>query len=167
MKKLLALLVLVSILSSAKASNDSSYLQKAEATAIAEHKFILLNFSGSDWCVPCIKMKKTIFEADSFKHYAAEKLVWMNADFPRVKKNLSKAQAKENEKLAEKYNGKGAFPYTVLLDGKGNVIKSWDGFVNASPEEFIKQIAIAINDRRKADNTDAAQTSVKADGKSL
>jgi thioredoxin-related protein len=137
----------------AEAATDSSFLQKAEAAAATQHKYILLNFSGSDWCIPCMKMKKAVFSTDTFHHYAAENLLWMNADFPRNKKNISKQQSKQNEELADQYNKKGSFPYTILLDEKGNIIKSWDGFPNLTAEEFIKQIDAAVNDNRKGNKT--------------
>ena len=43
---------------------------KAKQTAAIEHKFILLNFSGSDWCGPCIRMHKEILESDLFATFA-------------------------------------------------------------------------------------------------
>jgi len=62
-------------------------LESAKHKAQDEHKFILLNFSGSDWCGPCIRMHQEIFENDDFKKYADNNLVLLNADFPRLKKN--------------------------------------------------------------------------------
>src|SRR5689334_10921831 len=93
----------------------------AKETASKENKYILLNFSGSDWCGPCIKMKKEVFGNEAFLSLAEKKLVLVRADFPRSKKNqLSKEQTNHNEALAEKYNPSGKFPLTVLLypDGK-------------------------------------------------
>jgi hypothetical protein len=53
-------------------------------------------------------------------------------DFPRQKKNqLSKEQVKLNEALAERYNKDGKFPFTVLVNEKGVVLKTWDGFTTA------------------------------------
>jgi len=113
----------------------------AKKQAVLDNKLILLNFSGSDWCAPCIKMKKEVFENEAFLSIAAERLVLVRADFPRTKKNqLSKEQLKQNEALAEKYNPSGKFPYTVLLDAKGTVIKEWDGYAFATQEKFISQL---------------------------
>lgn len=118
-----------------------SNFDEAKAIATRENKLILLNFSGSDWCGPCIRMKKEVFETDAFQSVAAERLVLLQADFPRSKKNkLSSEVVKHNEKLAEKYNPLGKFPYTLLLDSNGNVIKEWDGYVPGSQSKFIKQL---------------------------
>jgi thioredoxin-related protein len=114
---------------------------EAKTIATRENKFILLNFSGSDWCGPCIIMKKEAFESEAFLSVASKKLVLLRADFPRSKKNKLPAElVKSNEKLAEKYNPLGTFPYTLLLDADGNVIKEWDGYAPSSQDRFIKEL---------------------------
>ena len=122
---------------------------KAKESAQQEHKFMLLNFSGSDWCIPCIKLHKEVFESPVFTSFSDSSLVLVNADFPRLKKNsLSKDQEKKNEVLADKYDKDGHFPFTVLLDEKGNVIKKWDGNPNLTPEQFIIQVKESMNARK-------------------
>ena len=120
-------------------------LEQAEQTAQKEHKLILLNFSGSDWCGPCIRMHKEIFDSEEFLKFTNNHLVMVNADFPRMKKNqLSKDQQKSNDLLAEKYNSEGNFPCTLLLDSHGKVLYAWKGFYNKGAESFtyeVKQIA--------------------------
>jgi len=87
-------------------------------------------------------MKKEIFGSDVFNTYAAEHLLLVNADFPRLSKNqLSREQAKENEVLADKYNKDGKFPFTVLLDANGKVLKTWNGLPDESPERFVEEIS--------------------------
>lgn len=116
-------------------------LSEAQLIAQKEHKFILLNFSGSDWCGPCIRMKKEIFESEVFKQMADTELVLVNADFPRDRKNqLTEEQQKINEATADKYNSKGIFPLTVLLNDNGLVIGTWEGLPNESADIFIKDI---------------------------
>ncbi|MGN6249024.1 MAG: thioredoxin family protein [Ginsengibacter sp.] len=116
-------------------------LDKAEQVAKNEHKLILLNFSGSDWCIPCMKLRSDIFESDAFMDYAKKNLVLVNADFPRKKKDqLSKEQQKENDALAAKYNPDGRFPFTVLLDSNGNKLKVWDGYYSQGPDNFVDEI---------------------------
>jgi len=112
----------------------------AKTVAVREHKLILINFSGSDWCGPCIRLRKEILESAAFESYAAAHLVLVRADFPRQKKNqLSKEQVKLNEALADKYNREGKFPYTLLVDEQGKVLRDWDGFPNETAAAFIAQ----------------------------
>ena len=108
--------------------------EKAKEEAQSQHKFILLNFSGSDWCGPCIRMHNEIFESDVFLKYANDRLVLLNADFPRLKKHaLSKEQQKKNDLLADTYNKEGVFPLTLLLTADGKALKKWEGLPAVSP----------------------------------
>ena len=119
---------------------------QAKQKAKEEHKYILLTFSGSDWCIPCIKLHKEIFDSKAFTDFADEHLELVNADFPRLKKNqLSKEQQKKNESLADRYNPQGSFPLTLLLTEEGKVVKSWEGYPNVSPEEFTGKLKTLVN----------------------
>lgn len=139
---MLIILPVLIVLSSATWRTDFA---QAKQDAAKQNKNILLKFSGSDWCIPCIKMEKKLFDQDTFQHYATDHLLMVNADFPRQKKNkLSDELIKANEALAEQYNKEGHFPYTVLLDANGKVLKVWDGYKDMTPEEFINDIKNAI-----------------------
>lgn len=121
---------------------------KAQAQAVKENKPILINFSGSDWCGPCIRMEKEFFGSHAFANYAANHLLLVNADFPRLKKNqLSKEQMLKNESLAEKYNPEGQFPLTVLVNANGEVLKKWEGLPGETSDEFVDDLKSAFNAR--------------------
>ncbi|MFC4688461.1 thioredoxin family protein [Epilithonimonas pallida] len=119
-----------------------SRLENAKKQASEKNELILLNFSGSDWCIPCIKLHKNIIESDEFKKLETESVVvFINADFPRNKKNqLSPELKKENATLADQYNQKGLFPYTVLLNSEGKILKSWEGLPSENALAFSKEI---------------------------
>ena len=136
------LLILLSLLvSNITYSQWSNNLDTAKQRAVIEHKNILLNFSGSDWCGPCIRMHKELFGDSAFKRFADTALVLLNADFPRLKKNqLDKAKQTANNKLADLYNSKGIFPYTVLFSAEGKVLKAWEGLPKETPQEFAGEI---------------------------
>lgn len=130
MKLLNIFFLLTFSLSTAEWTTDFS---KAKTEATEKSKYILLNFSGSDWCGPCMKLKKEVLDSEEFLKFAEDKLVLVRADFPRNKKNrLSPEQTKQNEALAEKYNNEGKFPLTVLIDATGKVVKTWDGYSPSS-----------------------------------
>jgi len=142
MKVVLVLLLMIGSVSNEWLNNFDAAKEKARQ----ENKHILLNFSGSDWCAPCIKMKKEVFESDNFISKSETQLVLVRADFPRAKKNqLSPEQIKHNEALAEKYNPDGKFPFTLLLDANGSVVKEWDGYVFGSQDKFIAELDNAIS----------------------
>jgi thioredoxin-related protein len=119
---------------------------QAKQQAREKNQFILLNFSGSDWCAPCIQMKREIFDTQEFVDFASQNLVLVGADFPRHKKNqLDARQKAHNEKLAERFNPQGNFPLTLLLDANGKVIDQWDGYPHMSVESFIKDIRSSVH----------------------
>lgn len=113
----------------------------AKTEAASNNKLVLISFSGSDWCGPCIRTRKEIFNTETFQNFAKEKLVLVQADFPRAKKNqLSKEQVKKNEALADKYNKEGVFPLTLLVNSAGKVLIQWEGFPNETPAQFVNEI---------------------------
>jgi thioredoxin-related protein len=116
-------------------------LSQAQKEASVQKKLILLNFSGSDWCGPCIKLKHDVFESEAFGKFAQDKLVLVRADFPRLKKNqLPADQQARNDQMAERYNPNGKFPVTVLINSQGKVLKEWDGY-QPSVQKFIAEVA--------------------------
>ncbi len=142
-------LLFISLFLCLSANGWENDFDSARQKAHDQHKNILISFSGSDWCIPCIRLEKEIFETAEFKAYADSKLVLVNADFPRLKKNkLSKEQEKRNELLADKYNPSGAFPLTLLVDENGKVLKTWEGFPEANGAQFVSQIKLALHDNK-------------------
>lgn len=125
-------------------------LENAKKQASENNELILLNFSGSDWCIPCIKLHKNIIETDEFKKLEAENVVvYINADFPRNKKNQLPADLKkENNSLADQYNQNGLFPYTLLLNSEGKILKSWEGLPSENALAFSNEIR-EIKDNQK------------------
>lgn len=124
--------------------NVDDALKQAEQT----HKLVLINFSGSDWCGPCIRLRKEILETETFENYATDHLVLVRADFPRDKKHqLPKTQVQLNEAMAERYNPEGKFPYTVPVDEKGKVVKAWDGLPNENSTEFVQDLIHAQSNK--------------------
>src|SRR6476620_729050 len=123
-------IIITSLLSLiAYASVQAQNFQEVLSTAKDSGKNVLIIFSGSDWCIPCIKMEKQVFEKQEFKEFSAAHLAIVHADFPRLKKNqLPRDRQLMNESLAQKYNPKGSFPLTVLTDADGKVLKEWAGY---------------------------------------
>jgi thioredoxin-related protein len=124
-------------------------LYDAEKIARENNKYVLLNFSGSDWCGPCIRMRKEIFDSEVFKNMADAELVLVNADFPRKKKNQPTAdQQNINDEMADKYNRQGIFPYTLLLNSEGKVVKTWEGLPDETAETFTVDVKNGIYSNR-------------------
>ena len=139
-KEIIILLVVLLNLSTIYAQEWQTDFEKAKNTASTEDKPIILVFQGSDWCAPCIKLDRQVWSTDTFKEYASEHYVMLQADFPRKRENsLSETQTKANAKLAETYNKNGIFPFVVVLDAKGNVLGK-TGYKKTTPEQYIKEL---------------------------
>jgi protein disulfide-isomerase len=107
----------------------------AKSAATQQNKYILLDFTGSDWCPYCIKMDKEVFAKPAFSTFAGQKLVLVKLDFPR-RVNQSAAEKSQNQDLAKKYGIEG-FPTYVLLDPSGKEVRRQVGYLDGGPEAFI------------------------------
>lgn len=120
--------------------NWKTNFEEAKKEAAEQNKNILLVFSGSDWCAPCIKLDNVVWKSEAFKLEAEKYWVIYKADFPKKKANqLSAEQTESNKKLAEKYNRNGSFPLVILLDKTAKVI-GMSGFKNISATDYIQLI---------------------------
>jgi thioredoxin-related protein len=113
-------------------------LAKAQAQAKAEHKTVLLDFTGSDWCGWCIKFKKEALDTPEFQAYAAKNLVLVEVDFPH-KKEQSVGLKKANHALEEQFKVDG-FPTFVVLDAAGKEIGRQSGYDKGGAAAFIAKL---------------------------
>ncbi|NQX82622.1 MAG: thioredoxin family protein [Flavobacteriaceae bacterium] len=99
---------------------------------------IIMVFQGSDWCAPCMKLEKEIWNSELFKNHSKDNWTLLKLDFPRKRKNkLTKDVQAKNNALAEKYNQKGFFPLVVVLDYNQKVLGT-TGYSKVSPSEYIE-----------------------------
>jgi len=59
------------------------YVEDAYRISKETGKPILANFTGSDWCGWCIRLKNEVFKTDAFIKWAKENVVLLELDFPR------------------------------------------------------------------------------------
>ena len=145
----ISLLVFIYLLSSFKTTGEGlkwmTNYEEAKSIAVQENKTILMSFSGSDWCVNCMKLEKILFESLEFQKFASDHLILLKLDFPSKKKNkLPETQQKHNDDLAEKYNKKGQFPTVILLDGESNVLGKLEHPLN-SAQGYISSLKKLMN----------------------
>jgi protein disulfide-isomerase len=110
-------------------------LPAAQAEARAEHKFILVDFTGSDWCPACMEFEKKVLDSPEFQSYTAKNLVVLELDFPD-KKPQTDALKKANAALKDKYNVEG-YPTLLVLDQNGKEIGRQLGYDAKGPAAFI------------------------------
>ena len=136
MKHLLFILLITSNMVSAQDWHTD--FDEAKTLTVKEDKTLILVFQGSDWCAPCIKLDREIWSTETFKTYAKDHFVMVQADFPRKKANaLSETQTASNAQLAETYNKRGVFPYVVVMNEKGSVLGE-TSYKKTTPEKYIE-----------------------------
>ena len=120
-------------------------IDEAKQAATERGVPILMVFSGSDWCRPCIQMKQEVWDNPAFVEYAQESLALLRLDFPARKKNqLSPEQTAHNEALAEQYNPKGEFPAAVLIDPEGKEIAHFGYNSTLSAQDYVEYLKAQI-----------------------
>lgn len=136
--RLLGLLVALGLFASAACGSEwQTDYEQALATAKAEHKCVLLDFTGSDWCGPCIQMNKVVFSKPAFLNYAKKSLILVEVDYPQRKK-LPEKVTKQNEKLMHQYGiDNSGFPTVILLNPDGKVLGQLDGYGGERPADII------------------------------
>lgn len=112
--------------------------ETAKAQARAQNKTLLIDFTGSDWCPPCIALEKTVFSKPEFAAYATQHLVLLEVDFPRRKK-LSAEQQAANENVAGQFGIEG-FPTVVLLNASGKPLGAVGYYQDTTLKSFLGEI---------------------------
>ncbi len=112
-------------------------------TAKAQNRAVLINFTGSDWCGWCIRLKKEVFDTAEFGQFAGSRLVLVEADFPQNKR-LSSAQQRANQELQQKFRVTG-YPSLFLVDGNGKILQKL-GYMPGGPKAFIGEMTKVIGE---------------------
>ena len=144
MKQISSLFLLLIILftgcNSGQASDNLDWktnLEQAVTQAKKENKAVLVNFTGSDWCIWCKRLTSEVFDKNEFKAYADKNLVLVKLDFPR---DLPQTQETKlyNNSLAQKYGIQG-FPTILIMNSKGELVAK-TGYQPGGPANYIKHI---------------------------
>jgi thiol:disulfide interchange protein len=117
----------------------STDLDKALEKAKAEKKSVLVEFTGSDWCPPCIAMRKNVFSKKEFVDAASKKFILVELDFPKG----DPAMKEKNDPLAEKYKIEG-FPTVILLTPEGQEFNRFFASEFPKTEDFLKHLNEAL-----------------------
>ncbi len=128
--------------SSAFASTPAGWttdLDKAFEKAKVEKKSVLVEFTGSDWCPPCIAMRKNVFSKKEFVDVASQKYILVELDFPKG----DKAIAEKNEPMAKKYKIEG-FPTVILFNPDQKEFSRFYASEYPKTEDFLKHIDEAL-----------------------
>ncbi|HAK47205.1 MAG TPA: hypothetical protein DCO79_14965 [Spirochaeta sp.] len=116
-------------------------IREAYKLAQAGDKQILLNFTGSDWCVWCTRLREEVFDTPEFQAFVDENLVMLYLDFPNSI-DLPPEQIKHNQIIAQLLGIKG-YPSIWLLDSDFSPLLA-TGYRKGGPGGYISHLQ---NDR--------------------
>ena len=100
-------------------------------------KPVLINFTGSDWCPWCFRLRDEVFSQDAFINFAKENLILLMIDFP-MRKELPPEQVKANQALQEKYGIEG-YPTVVIVNAEGKEIAR-TGYKEGGAESYVAHL---------------------------
>lgn len=117
---------------------------EAISQAKSQNMPVLLFFHGSDWCPPCVKMQNEVFGSPAFIDFAADKVLFLDVDFP-YKNKLSDERLKHNKELKKRYGlpeeFSQGFPQVLVIDPNGKVLYQEKGYNGEGPKKLMKKIA--------------------------
>jgi protein disulfide-isomerase len=156
MKRLsIAVLLLFLTLPSLQAATWLTDYNAALQAAAAQNRPVLIDFTGSDWCGWCIKLRKEVFDKPEFAQFADSKLILLEVDFPNNKPQ-SAALQRANQALQQKYGVRG-YPTLFLVDAKGNVMQQL-GYMEGGPKVFLAELNKGLNQKGSPPAADNAPT---------
>jgi len=116
-------------------------------TAREEGRAVLLDFTGSDWCVWCHRLEDEVFTKQAFLDFARERLVLVRLDFPRKTKLPDELQA-QNDALNDRFDVSG-YPTVILLNGSGEEIGRL-GYMQGGAKTFVRALKKFASDASEA-----------------
>lgn len=125
-------------------------IDAALARAAEEDKAVLIDFTGSDWCTWCIKLRKDVLDRPAFTEYAQDKFVLLEIDVPQNPARVGgMAKAEENRLLCEKFNV-GGFPTLMVMSAEGIPLTRLAGYRQMPKLKPGLDAALKLNDALRA-----------------
>ena len=100
-------------------ANNSGWLINYEDVynqSVEQNKPIMANFTGSDWCGWCKKLKKAVFDTETFKKWAEQNVILFELDYPRrtpQDSNIKQQNANLQRTFGQLVRG---FPTVLIFD---------------------------------------------------
>lgn len=105
------------------ATAQHSRFTDAQAIALRDNKPILLLLSGEDWCAPCVKLKKKVWNEPDFQEYISKEFVRLELFLPKQGSYGPEWTVfKEYDELKKKYEAP-FLPTILVLAPNGELIQ--------------------------------------------
>ncbi len=160
MTRILCAATLAAVVSPAFSAEWMVDLEAAKAKAKAEGKMVLVDFTGSDWCTWCIRLRQDVLDKPEFEAYAKDKFVFAEVDLPQNKARLSQQQLEKNQDVAAQYKIDG-FPTVMVMTPEGRMLGGFVGGLT-SVEKAIAPLDEAIANKPLLEAADKLEGMEKA-----
>ncbi len=105
------------------------------AAAAAAKRPILADFTGSDYCAGCIKLRREVFATAEFGSWAARSVILLKIDFP-LDKPQSPELKRQNQALQETYQVEG-YPTVLFLAADGRKLGAIEDYRGGGPGPWL------------------------------
>lgn len=130
----------------AEAAGWETDFAQASKTAKKSGKYMLVDFSGSDWCGWCQKLEAEVFSKPEFKSYAKKNLVGVLVDFPQSKYQ-SEEQKARNKQLSAQYAVEG-YPTVLILSPSGKLVAT-TGYQEGGAISYVNYLKQIISEHKR------------------
>ena len=113
--------------------------EAAKKQAAQQKKDLLIDFTGSDWCPPCIALHKNVFSKAEFTRQMSQHYVFISLDFPRNKSKQTAKTIEQNAQLNKRYKIRG-FPTVILADASGKAYDTQVGYPGNGLDSYMQRI---------------------------
>ena len=147
------LLTFGALASSAWALPQATSVESAMPLAKEQGRDIMLEFTGKEWCPPCIHLRTKIMETAEFEQAVGDKYVLVEVIFPRLPSAVAaipEEQRNANEKLLTHHRIETGLPTVLLLDAEGYPYAQVAG-VRRTTADYLKALDEAASVRTKRD----------------
>ena len=125
----------------------------AKPVAKEQGRDIMLEFTGKEWCPPCIHLRTKIMETAEFEKAVGDKYVLVEVVFPRLPSAVAaipKEQRNANEQLLVHHRIETGLPTVLLLDPEGLPYAQIAG-ARRTTAEYLKALEEGAAVRAKRD----------------
>lgn len=122
--------------------------------------YVLVDFTGSDWCRWCKVLKEKVLDSAEFEDCVRRQgLTLLELDYPRSVEKLSAERLAKIEEIRRRY-GVESFPTVMLLDAQGRPFARLKGSA-VDAQEYVGRIEERLKAKREYDAAVAAAGGVQ------
>lgn len=120
----------------------------AQAEAVSSNRRLLVLFTGSDWCPPCMQFEAEVAHAPDFLNLARPAFVLVKLDYPRKTPQEPAVRAR-NEELRKQYGVK-AYPTLLVISADGAKSSRVDTARPRRATGMVDYFVQAVDETRRA-----------------